>query len=415
MVAGRAKGGGGLGAYGGLALVLGGSLASMMLAALAALAGKALMTSMLALMMSALAAMKGSGGGGGGEHKTYEVITKPIVSHVNTHSSEVQHEHGGHHHYRRSLGRGVVAEGVESEPYVAYALAGQRLMRSANLEADAEEVVSDPHRDFGEHELRIVRSSNLQGVPEEMRSDSSEARDEEVRRNKRSLDLTRDDIVEINKAFLRDPHRNKRNAGEVIDQEKSSSEVHNAYFELPDKDKNNFNTKKAQETSESLLGVSQKEKRGMDQIIEVTDVNTKSNIYHTHPMERHEVRRKRNPIEEIENPKEKSYNSIIYLPKKPQELQRDKRDVDSYEVSPAEINRNYYTPPFKYIPNTPNLRIKRNVDGAYLTDSRIYHIYQNPNEYVPNNPTVRDQLTSGDRRYKRNTKEGLIMPLALVG
>lgn len=407
-----------MGAYGGLALVLGGSLASMMLAALAALAGKALMTSMLALMMSALAAMKGSGGGGGGEHKTYEVITKPIVSHVNTHSSEVQHEHGGHHHYRRSLGRGVVAEEVESEPYVAYALEGQRLMRSANLEADAQEVGSDPHSDLGEHERRIVRSPNLQGVPEEITSDSSETLDEENRRNKRSLDLTREEIFEINKAFLRDPHRNKRNVGEIVDQEKSSSEVHNAYFELPDKEKHNFNTTNSQETSESLLGVSQKEKRSPDKIIEATDLNAKPNIHYSHPVERQEFRRKRNPIEEFENPKDKSYNSIIYLPKRPQDLQREKRNVDNYEtnkVSSAEINLNYYKPPFKYIPNTPSLRIKRNVDGAYLTDSRIYHIYPNPNEYVSNNPPVRDQLTSGDRRYKRNSKERQIMPLALVG
>lgn len=413
MFAGRGKHGGGLGAYGGLAMVLGGSLASMMLAALAALAGKALMTSMLALMMSALAAMKGSGGGGGGEHKTYEVITKPIVSHVNTHSSEVQHEHGGHHHYRRSLGRGVVAEGVEAEPYVAYALEGQRLMRSANLEAVAEEVGTDHQTDFGEHERRIVRSPNLQGISEEMTSDTSDLRDEEDRRDKRS-----EDIDEINKSFLRDPQRNKRNVDEVSDQEKSSSEVHNAYLELSDKDKNNLNSKKGQETSESLLEVSQKEGRDLDKILEVTDLNTKSNMYFSHPAERQEVRRKRNLVEEIEIPKDKSYNSILYLPKKPQDLQREKRNVDSFEtnkVSPAEMNFNFYKPPFKYIPNTPSLRIKRNVDGAYLTDSRIYHIYQSPNEYVSNNLPVRDQLTIGDGRYKRSTKERLIMPLTMVG
>lgn len=80
-------------------------MATMMMAGLAALAGKALMTSMLALMMSAFSAMRGGGGGGGGggETKTYEVITKPIVSHINTHTSEVQHDHHGHYH-KRSLG-----------------------------------------------------------------------------------------------------------------------------------------------------------------------------------------------------------------------------------------------------------------------------------------------------------------------
>lgn len=89
-----------------MAAMLGGTMATMMMAALAALAGKALMTAMLALMMSAFSAMRGGGGGGGGgETKTYEVITKPIVSHINTHSSEVQHEHHGHYH-KRSLSGG---------------------------------------------------------------------------------------------------------------------------------------------------------------------------------------------------------------------------------------------------------------------------------------------------------------------
>lgn len=96
-VTGRKKEG--LGGYGAVAAMMGGMMATMMMAGLAALAGKALMTSLAALMMAAFAAMKG-GGGGGGETKTYEVITKPIVSHVNTHSSEVQHDHHGHYHKR---------------------------------------------------------------------------------------------------------------------------------------------------------------------------------------------------------------------------------------------------------------------------------------------------------------------------
>lgn len=101
LISGRKKEG--LGGYGAVAAMMGGMMATMMMAALAALSGKALMTSLAALMMAAFAAMKG--GGGGGETKTYEVISKPIVSHVNTHSSEVQHEHHGHFH-KRSVGHG---------------------------------------------------------------------------------------------------------------------------------------------------------------------------------------------------------------------------------------------------------------------------------------------------------------------
>lgn len=100
-----------MGGYGAVAAMMGGMMASMMMAALAALAGKAMMTSLLALMMAAFAAMKGGGGGGGS--KTYEVITKPVVSHIDTHSSEVQHEHHGHYH-KRSLDLGGRAQEQES-------------------------------------------------------------------------------------------------------------------------------------------------------------------------------------------------------------------------------------------------------------------------------------------------------------
>lgn len=71
-------------------LFSGGTLLALALAALAALAGKALMTAMLAMLLSALAAMRGGGGGGGGGGKTtYEIISKPVVSHEHSHSSEV--------------------------------------------------------------------------------------------------------------------------------------------------------------------------------------------------------------------------------------------------------------------------------------------------------------------------------------
>lgn len=79
-------------------LFSGGTLMALGLSALAALAGKALMTALLSLALSGFAAFKGSGDSG---HKstTYEIITKPVVTHAHTHSAEVQHEHGGHHAY----------------------------------------------------------------------------------------------------------------------------------------------------------------------------------------------------------------------------------------------------------------------------------------------------------------------------
>ncbi|KAF6208863.1 hypothetical protein GE061_014605 [Apolygus lucorum] len=87
------------GALAAAGLMSGGTLLAMGMAALAAMCGKALMASLLALMLAALAALKG--GGGGGEKTTYEIVAKPVVSHLSTHSSEVQHGHHGH--YRRSM------------------------------------------------------------------------------------------------------------------------------------------------------------------------------------------------------------------------------------------------------------------------------------------------------------------------
>ncbi|KAG8328195.1 hypothetical protein J6590_000852 [Homalodisca vitripennis] len=79
-------------------LFSGGTLMAVGMSALAALAGKALMTALLSLMLSAMAALRG-GGDSGHKSTTYEIITKPVVSHAHTHSSEIQHEHGNHHAY----------------------------------------------------------------------------------------------------------------------------------------------------------------------------------------------------------------------------------------------------------------------------------------------------------------------------
>lgn len=69
-------------------LMSGGTLLALGMTALAAMAGKALMTSLLSLMLTALTALKS----GGDHHKstTYEIVTKPVVSHAHMHTSEVK-------------------------------------------------------------------------------------------------------------------------------------------------------------------------------------------------------------------------------------------------------------------------------------------------------------------------------------
>ncbi|XP_014254237.1 uncharacterized protein LOC106669338 [Cimex lectularius] len=91
----RDKNGGALAAAG---LMSVGTMLAVGMAALAAMAGKALMASLLALMLAAVASL--SKGGGEEGKTTYEIVAKPIVSHQHSHSSEVIH--GGHHH-RRSV------------------------------------------------------------------------------------------------------------------------------------------------------------------------------------------------------------------------------------------------------------------------------------------------------------------------
>ncbi|KAG6438709.1 hypothetical protein O3G_MSEX000164 [Manduca sexta] len=110
--AGGGGGGGGLGGGKGgggallaAALMMKGTLAAAALGALALLAGKALMTALMSLLLSALVGLKGHGG-----HKstTYEIITKPEVSHHHSHSHEEHHEHEHGHHggYRRAYDLG---------------------------------------------------------------------------------------------------------------------------------------------------------------------------------------------------------------------------------------------------------------------------------------------------------------------
>ncbi|XP_065173821.1 uncharacterized protein [Atheta coriaria] len=97
---GGTKGGGGgkKGGMGGMLLAAGammkGTLFALALGALAALAGKALMTGLISLMLSAIIGLK-SLAGGGHKQTTYEIVSKPVYSHSNTHSSSHE-EHGGH-------------------------------------------------------------------------------------------------------------------------------------------------------------------------------------------------------------------------------------------------------------------------------------------------------------------------------
>lgn len=92
---GGGKKGGGMGGIllAGAAMMKG-TLMAIALGALAALAGKALMTGLISLMLSAIIGLKALTHHG---HKqtTYEIVSKPIYTHSNTHSTSHE-EHGGH-------------------------------------------------------------------------------------------------------------------------------------------------------------------------------------------------------------------------------------------------------------------------------------------------------------------------------
>ncbi|KAB0794909.1 hypothetical protein PPYR_11748 [Photinus pyralis] len=92
---GGKKGGGGMGMLLAAAAMMKGTLGALALGGVAALAGKALMTGLIALMLAGIVGLKSLTSGGG--KTTYEIVSKPIYSHSNTHS--VSHEeHGGHGH-----------------------------------------------------------------------------------------------------------------------------------------------------------------------------------------------------------------------------------------------------------------------------------------------------------------------------
>jgi hypothetical protein len=80
------------------ALMMKGTLLPIAFAALAGLAGKALMTGLLSLMLSAIIGLKSLTSHGGKQAVTYEIVQKPVYSHSHSHSHELHHEHlgGGH-------------------------------------------------------------------------------------------------------------------------------------------------------------------------------------------------------------------------------------------------------------------------------------------------------------------------------
>lgn len=65
------------------------------LAAVAALAGKALLAAMMALTLAAIAGLK-SLTSGGDKKTTYEIISKPVYSHSHSHSTGHAQSHASH-------------------------------------------------------------------------------------------------------------------------------------------------------------------------------------------------------------------------------------------------------------------------------------------------------------------------------
>ena len=64
------------------------------MAAIAMLAGKALMTGLMALTLSAIIGLK-SLTSGGSKKTTYEIVAKPVYSHSQSHSTSHEDHHGG--------------------------------------------------------------------------------------------------------------------------------------------------------------------------------------------------------------------------------------------------------------------------------------------------------------------------------
>ncbi|XP_026281238.2 uncharacterized protein LOC113208454 [Frankliniella occidentalis] len=88
----------------GAGLIMGGTLLTVGLGALAAMAGKALMSAMLALGMSLMSALRApprrcrrsdnNGCGNNDGNDNYEIIARPVITHGHTHSAVLHHDPG---------------------------------------------------------------------------------------------------------------------------------------------------------------------------------------------------------------------------------------------------------------------------------------------------------------------------------
>lgn len=71
------------------AMMSGGTLLVLGLKTLAAMATKALIASLIALVLTCFSSFGGGGHKGDLKSTTYEIITKPVLSHAHLHTSEV--------------------------------------------------------------------------------------------------------------------------------------------------------------------------------------------------------------------------------------------------------------------------------------------------------------------------------------
>lgn len=72
-----------------------GTMMAMGLAAIAGLAGKALLAATLALALAGIAGLASLKSGGGDKKTTYEIISKPVYSHSHSHTTGHGGGHGG--------------------------------------------------------------------------------------------------------------------------------------------------------------------------------------------------------------------------------------------------------------------------------------------------------------------------------
>jgi hypothetical protein len=136
------------------AMMMKGTMLPIAFAALAGLAGKALMTGLLSLMLSAIIGLKSLTSHGGKQAVTYEIVQKPVYSHSHSHSHELHHEHlgGGHGGGGGSGGGGgyghsSYGRSFNLEPGVTFRDETLEGNQNRNMKGEAEsELLADPHQ-----------------------------------------------------------------------------------------------------------------------------------------------------------------------------------------------------------------------------------------------------------------------------